>query len=130
MNETTLYLAQVMGPVLLLVGVAFGVHNKFCMEWLGNLKENGQFLFLAAIVEFVAGLSIVLHHNLWETPVEIIITLMAYGMILEGASLLLGGKDWTKYIVRLASHAAPAFMFVAVLCIALGGYLSWVAYLA
>jgi hypothetical protein len=128
MDETTLFLSRLMGPMILLIGISFTIHHKFYLSWFKNLKKNGAFLFLAAIVETVTGLAIVLNHNLWTSAPEIIISLLGCGMILEGASILLGGKNWIKFIVRLMSHANSLFMLSAVFVIALGGYLTWIGY--
>jgi hypothetical protein len=128
MNETTLQLSRLIGPVTLLIGLSFALHKEFYMDWLKNLKKNGAFLFLAAIIEATAGFAIVLSHNLWTTTPEIIISVLGFGMILEGTLVLLGGKSWVKLAVRLLSRTAPWFMISALATLALGGYLTWIGY--
>ena len=130
MNETTLFLSRLIGPICLLLGVSFAIHHNFYMDWFKKLKKNGAFLFLAALVETTAGLAIVLSHNLWTSAPEIIISVLGYGMILEGTLVLLGGKTWIKLAIRLLSRATLLFVFSVLLVFALGGYLTWIGYLA
>jgi hypothetical protein len=100
------------------------------MDWFKKLKKNGAFLFLAALVEVTAGLAVVLSHNLWTSAPEIIVSVLGYGMILEGTVVLLGGKTWIKLAVRLFSRTTLLFVFSALLTLALGGYLTWIGYFA
>ncbi len=130
MNETTLFLSRLIGPICILVGVSFAIQHKFYMDWFKNLKKNGAFLFLAALVESTAGLAIVLSHNLWTSAPEIIISILGYAMILEGTLVLLGGKTWIKLGVRLLSRTALLFAFAALFCFVIGGYLTWIGYCA
>ena len=130
MNETTLFLSRLIGPIVLLLGVSFAIQHKFYIDLLNKLKENGAFLFLIAIVELTAGLAIVLNHNLWTSAPEIIISIMGYGMILEGTLVILGGKTWIKLAIRLFSRTTPLFVFSALVALALGGYLTWMGYFA
>jgi len=128
MNETTLFLSRLIGPIALLIGISFAIHHRFYMDWFKKLKDNGAFLFLAAIVESTAGLAIVLSHNLWTSAPEIIISIMGYGMILEGALVLLGGKTWIKLAIRLLSKTTPLFILSALVPLVLGGYMTWIGY--
>ena len=130
MNETTLFLSRLIGPVCILLGISFAIHRNFYMDWFKKLKQNGGFLFLAAIIEVTAGLAIILSHNLLTTAPEIIITVLGYGMILEGTLVLLGGKTWIKLAVRLLSRATLIFVLSALVLFAIGGYLTWIGYFA
>ncbi len=130
MNETTLFLSRLIGPICLLLGISFAIQHKFYMDWFKNIKKNGAFLFLIALVETTVGLAVVISHNLWTSAPEIIISFLGYGMILEGTLVLLGGKTWIKLAVRLLSHTALLFGFGALFALGIGGYLTWIGYFA
>jgi hypothetical protein len=126
MNETTLALSQLMGPVLLLLGISFHLKRKDYFEMFKQLEQKASILFLAGIVEFTAGLSIVLHHNLWNSPAEIVITILGWGMIAEGSMALLNDKISIKKMMR---SMIPSLMSVSsILLLLLGGYLCYVGY--
>ncbi len=130
MNETTLFLSRLIGPIALLIGVSFAIQHNFYMDWFKKLKKDGAFLFLVALIEATAGLAIVLSHNLWTSAPEVIISVLGYGMILEGALVLLGGKAWIKLAIRLFSRTTLLFVSAALVTFALGGYLTWIGYFA
>ncbi|MBT4384379.1 hypothetical protein HOD30_01380 [Candidatus Peregrinibacteria bacterium] len=127
MNETTLLLAQLMGPVLLVMGLSGLVNKGMYMDWRKQLTGKNMHLVFMGIVEFVAGIAVVLTHNLWGNFTEILVTLMGWGMLFEGLLLLIAtdaygktaGKFMMPSLIKLAS----------ILGVLLGGYLVWVAYL-
>ena len=128
MNETTLFLSRLIGPVMLLVGISFAIHHKFYMDWFKKMKDGEHFLFFVVLIEVIVGLAIVLSHNLWTSVPEIIISVIGYEMILEGTLLLLFGRPWLKVAVRLFSRTILLFVFSLLIVFALGGYLTWIGY--
>lgn len=130
MNATTLFLSQIMGPVLLLMGVSFGLNKSYYVSWFKKMEKDDSFLFLAGIVELSAGLAVVLSHNLWNSAAEIIVSLMGWGMILEGAIVLLLNRKYPRGIVGHMSKSLPEFMsIVAIASLILGAYLSYLGYM-
>ena len=117
-----------MGPVLLLLGVSFFLKQKAYIHMFKKFYKDGAFLFITAIVELTAGLAIVLHHNLWTTLPEVLITLVGWGAILEGGLVLLNDKVYIKKMMKMMNPGL--FMFGGLLMLVLGGYLAWFGYFA
>jgi hypothetical protein len=130
MTPTTLYLSQLMGPAFLLLGLSLGMNQGFYKSLLVKMEKDEAFLFLASIIELVTGMAVVLSHSLWTTPAEVIVTLIGWAMIVEGAAVLLLTKKYPHGIMAHFSRNIPAlFNLGTVLLIVLGGYLSYLGYM-
>ena len=125
MNETTLFLSQLMGPVLIALGLSMLIRKDAYQEFFQNLSKNRAFLLYNGLLEGTAGLAIVLHHNLWNTPAQVVISLLGWGMMLEGLFGLFVSKRTIKDIVH---SSATTLNVAALLCILMGAYLAYVAY--
>jgi hypothetical protein len=132
MFATTVLLSQLIGLSLLVLGVALVINKKYYSSWFRRLdKESEAFLWVTSLIEFVAGLAIVLSHNLWGSPAQIIITLFGWCMVLEGAAILLGGKLYIQIMLRFfARSMGKATIFAALVFLALGIYLTWFGFFA
>lgn len=125
----TLYLSQLMGPILLLLGASFLLNKEYYLKWFKKMEKDDSFLFLAGVVEATAGLAVVLMHNLWTTPSEIIVSLMGWAMLLEGAVVLLINRKYPRGIIGALSSGLSSFVILAgLLLLVSGGYLSSMAY--
>jgi hypothetical protein len=128
MSELTTFLSQLIGPVLLLMGLSIGLNRKYYSDWMRKIDKHEACLFFMAITEVTIGLAIVLSHNLWGTIEEVVITVVGYGAILEGAVVLIGGKSYVKGIMKKLS---PDLITIAVICcLVVGAYISWNGFFA
>lgn len=94
------------------------------------MEKEASFLFLAGLVEATAGLAIVLSHNLWSSPAEIIISFLGWAMIAEGSICLLLNTKFPQGVVNHMIKSMPQFLTVsAIVMLAAGGYLSYLAYM-
>jgi len=126
MNEATLFLSQLIGPILLIGGISMLVRQDAYREFIQNLAKNRALLLYNGFVESTAGLAVILYHNLWSTPAEIIISLIGWGMFAEGIFDLFVSK---KTIKSFAISSTGYLQISAWVLLAIGAYLSYVAYL-
>jgi len=129
MNETTLYLSQLMGPILVLFGISFLIKEKWYLEVFKGLHKNGLFLYLDSVVETTAGLAIVLSHNLWGTTPEVMISLIGWAMLFEGTMIMMTSKAFLRSMMTMIA-TSNWLKVSAFLSLVIGGYLSWAGYLA
>jgi len=125
MNETTLFLSQLIGPILIVFGLSMLIRQDAYREFIRNLSKNRSLLLYNGIIEGGAGLAIVLNHNLWTTPAQIIISLLGWGMIVEGIFDLFVSKITIKDI---AHSGAGILNIIAVISILIGAYLAYVGF--
>lgn len=127
MNEATLFLAKLVGPIMVLVALAFLMRKDDMKKLMHDVVSNTYTLFLQGMVESTAGLAIVLHHNLWDSPTAIIISLLGWLMFIEGAFELLTSNASMKR--AMAGFSKEWMTPSGVVVLAAGAYLVWQAYL-
>lgn len=127
--DTTLFLAKVIGPVLVLrsVSILFDrAHFKAMLDGLDKEISTISFsLFPIALLMSAIALAIV--HEDRATPAGMMITVIAYGGILKASLLIL----FPKLIVAKAQMLGRAgFLNVVVtVCAIVGAYFCWIGYI-
>ena len=122
------YIARLMGPVLLIIGIGMAVglmlegegYSSLLREFIGSRS----LIFVTGILALVAGLVIVNTHNLWVQDWRVLVTVLGWLLVIRGVTLLVfPGIVQTLGDRVLASQAGivagAAFTFVigAILCI-------------
>jgi hypothetical protein len=99
--ELSLFLGQVMSVVLVVVGLALLLRNGYYMKaYKSWTKDEGLMLFTTMIL-VVAGVALVLVHNVWVASWEVLITIIGWGMILKGALFAFLPKEFSKLVDSL-----------------------------
>lgn len=127
MNPTTLFLASLIGPLIVAIGFGIYLSRAYYIKVYQRLEDETLAVFLAATISITVGIAMVLHHNLWGTTPEIIISAIGWLAIMKGVLLAVT----PKYVEVLSVKISKSSFFSAVgpLLIVLGLYLSWIAYL-
>lgn len=128
MNNLTLLISQIAGPIFLAIGTGMLFNNAHYATFYKDLKNEKLAIFGFALSTMTLGIIILLKHNLWNTTPEIIVTLIGWGALIKGISLLTLPTLIEKFTnnLPLATILSSASLF----SIILGGYLTWFAYLA
>ncbi len=124
--ETTMFLAQLWGPVLFAVGVGFFWSKSFYLKIYRDLEKAPFAVLFFGMAAMAAGIAQVLAHNAWETLPQVIVSLLGWGLLLKGIvctvapSIADKGADFA-----VDSKVIPAAGAVVLL---IGAYLSWLGY--
>ena len=86
---TSVFLAKLLGPILLVTGVAMLVNRKDLDALAQELLRSRALLFLLGFIDLSVGLALVLTHNVWVADWRIIITLLGWLLLVRGAVRLL-----------------------------------------
>lgn len=126
--QTSIFLAQLVGPVLAMMGL-FVVMHPTRVEAMGReVLESPTLLFLTGLLALVPGLAVVLTHNVWKADWRAIVTVLGWIMIVAGsARIFLPGlmlKLGDNMLRQRALINVPG-----VLMLVLGGYLIWIGYM-
>jgi len=121
-------LAQIIGPILLALGVGIYLSPAYYKKLYRNLENETVGVVLAGAVILAAGISMVHSHNVWGTPLEIIISFLGLASIVKGIILLAYPKMADQFGDSVANTSF--FSILAPVVILLGGYVSYVAYFA
>jgi hypothetical protein len=87
--QTSIFLAKLIGPILLVAGVAMLVNRKELDALAQEFLRSRALLVLFGFIDLAAGLAIVLTHNVWVADWRLIITLLGWLLLVRGAVRML-----------------------------------------
>jgi hypothetical protein len=81
---TSLFLAKLIGPVGLVIGLALLINGAAFRALAGDFLNNPALMFLSGVITLPAGLAIVLTHNVWAGDWRILITILGWLAVIGG----------------------------------------------
>jgi uncharacterized protein YjeT (DUF2065 family) len=126
--ETSLFLAQLIGPVLIVIGLGLLLKKTEFREMATDFLSSRALIFVSGLLTLVAGLAIVLTHNVWEFNWPVIITILGWLSVFGGVFRILFPNSVQS--VGTSMLDKPATMTVSgAIQIVLGLWLSYVGYM-
>lgn len=129
MNETTLFLAQIMGPTLALLGLGMLINPRHYQKIYKTIGSEDFGMFLTPMLLISVGMVLVIKHFFWENLAEILVSLMGLGMLVKGAVLAVFPKLYKWYVQSVFAKENMA-MIAGLIWAVLGAYLTWFGFLA
>jgi hypothetical protein len=83
--DTSLFLAKLIGPLLLAISAAVLVNQDNMRDMAADFLEHRGLIFLAGILTLLGGLAITLTHNVWVLGWPVIITILGWLSVIGGA---------------------------------------------
>jgi hypothetical protein len=83
--QTSVFLARLLGPLLLAVGVGILLNPNAFRALANEVVRSVTLIYLFGLIDFAAGLAIVLTHNVWVANWPVLITLIGWLMLIRGA---------------------------------------------
>jgi len=112
-------LAQVFGYYLVITGVAVFLNRERFAEFANRLKKRPAMLFFTGALLTLAGLFLVLLHNIWVADWTVLVTIFAWGTLLKGMALMIapdavvkGAQAWKN--PKLISAAGVIALIIGV----------------
>ena len=126
--ETSLFLAQLIGPVLIVIGLGLLLKKTEFREMATDFLSSRALIFVSGLLTLVTGLAIVLTHNVWEFNWPVIITILGWLSVFGGVFRILFPDSVQS--VGTSMLDKPAMMTVSgAIQIVLGLWLSYVGYM-
>ncbi len=126
--ETSLFLAQLIGPVLIVIGVGLLLKKTEFREMATDFLSSRALIFVSGLLTLVTGLAIVLTHNVWEFNWPVIITILGWLSVFGGVFRILFPDSVQSMGTSMLDK--PAVMTVSgAIQIVLGLWLSYVGYM-
>jgi hypothetical protein len=82
---TSIFLAKLMGPVFLAIGVGLILNGAAFRELTQEFLDSYALIFLSGLIILPAGLAIVLTHNVWTRDWRPLITILGWLLLIGGA---------------------------------------------
>jgi hypothetical protein len=124
--NTTLFFAQIWGPVLLAIGIGFFISQNHYKAVYRDIEKEPLAALIFAMAAIIAGIIQILSHNTWATASEWIISLLGWALLIKGLAFAIVPKlieirgDWAVRMKLVPGAGA--------LLILLGVYLSYLGY--
>jgi len=89
MSPRTVFLSRLIGLYCILASLAMAVHRQATVETMAALIHTPPVLFLAGIIALLAGLAMVLGHNVWSAgALPVVVTLVGWVTLIRGLLVL------------------------------------------
>ena len=126
--QTSTFLAQLIGPVLLVMGIGMVANRQGFRTMAEEFLASRALIFLAGLLALVPGLAIVLAHNVWAFDWRLIITLLGWLSVIGGVFRILFPQQVTAVGSAMLARghaltAGGAAMLVIGAVLTIGGYL-------
>jgi hypothetical protein len=133
MDRSTL-LAKLIGPPFLAVGLGLLLNQKTYWDMIDEVIRHPSpignlLIYLSGLLSMVAGLAMVNVHPSWTRDWRVVITILGWLFVLGGIVRIV----LPDIILKLGSTlygSPPTLLIVAVISLALGGFLSFKGYWA
>jgi len=125
MAVPTVFLSRLIGLATLILSAAMFAGKSPMVAAIELMAQDRAALFLLGIAGVVAGLAIVLTHNVWSKGLwPLVVTLCGWVILIRGALILVLPASILTGIV--AALDFPDYVYVyAAIPLVLGAYLSW-----
>ncbi len=121
-------IASIMGPALLIFGLSALLYTKVWVKVVKAFAKNHLNFLPIAFFELVLGLTVVSLHNHWVSSWEVLITVLGWWMIFESSFFMLLPGDSIKKMMKSSANKS-VLMFAGLLLVAIGGFLSYQAFM-
>ncbi len=89
MSGNSIFIARLIGPVLLVVGIALLLNRAAFRAMAEEVLRSRGMLYLSGILTMLAGVAIVITHNRWALGWAVLITILGWLMAIGGAVRIL-----------------------------------------
>ncbi len=126
MTFRTVFLSRLLGLFYLICGVGMFAHQNVSTGALATLPNNRLAVLGISSFLVLAGLSMVLAHNVWsKPPLVFIVTLLGWLTLIKGVVYLLLPASCMAALLRAALDCRGYWYFAAGFLVVLGAYLTY-----
>ena len=105
--EISIHLAQLLSIILFFLGLTMLTHIKDFKKAVGEISTSHNSMFLWSLLTLIAGVALVLHHNIWIMDWIVVITIYSWFLLLTGLCRLLLHRHIMKIMKKACMHKAP-----------------------
>jgi len=128
MSPRTSYLSKLVGLYCLVIAVSMMSHKQATVMMVSSIVNNAPLLLVTAILALVAGLAIILSHNVWSgSAPAVVVTLVGWVSFFKGLILLFLTPDSSVAYVN-ALHYDQFFYFYMSITLVTGAYLTFAGF--
>jgi len=128
MLARTVFLSRLIGLYCVFISLAMMAHKQATVAALDAIIRNPGALLMAGLLGLVAGLAIVLAHNVWSGGIQaVLVTLFGWVALIKGSVLLFLPPEGTAGYFE-AFHWEQLFYLYMVVAFVLGAVLTFLGF--
>jgi hypothetical protein len=131
MLPRTTFLSRLIGLYLILIALSMVMHKQATVDTMTALSHNPPLLYVIGVIAVVAGLAMVLGHNVWSGGLfPVLVTLAGWILLIKAVLLLFLSPEAAYGLLLAGTHFAQlfylysAFVLLLGICMAYGGFRS------
>jgi hypothetical protein len=122
----TLFLCRLLGLFFLICGLAMMLHKQVYTAAIATAAYTPLDMRWIAMIITLAGLAMVLAHNVWSKPVvAVIVTLLGWLTLIKGIAYLFLPARWLDGFFMAVLNCGACFYLVTAFLLVLGAYLTY-----
>lgn len=125
--ETSLFLAQFWGWIIVVIGLVYILKSKTLTDEIFSLVEDRGFAILSGWVALIIGLTTVVLHNIWSADWRVVITVLGWLTLAKGV-IRIGFPEIYRKAISFYGKKRWFIQILLIIMIALGAYLIWASY--
>ncbi len=126
-TNTSRYLAKLIGPVLLAIGIGMLVNAPVYRVLGAQVLHSTALIYLSGILALPAGIAILLAHNVWTADWRVIITVLGWLATIGGAVRIIV-PQFVQHVGGAIFHLAMLPFIGGVVVLVVGGVLGYFGY--
>ncbi|XSG83461.1 MAG: hypothetical protein ACPW61_06695 [Methyloligella sp. ZOD6] len=128
--DTSIFIAKLLGPAMLVLGIAFLVNRSAYRAMAKEFLASPALVFIAGLTALALGLPLVVTHNVWVWGWPVAITIIGWLSLVAGIVRLVMPWAIRDAGQRMAESdglmiGAGIFYLALGLWLSLAGYLGW-----
>jgi len=130
MLPRTIYLARLIGLFTLILSVSELLHRAAMIETASELANAPPLLFIAGVFTLLAGLAMVLGHNVWTGgALPVVVTVIGWVLLIRGIVLVFISPGGAMGIFEALRFGDLYYVYVAIPLL-MGLYLTFAGFTA
>lgn len=125
--DTSIFLARLLGPSMLVIGLGLLLNRATYRDMSLEFLDSPALIYVGGLIAFVAGLAIVLTHNVWVAGWPVVITIFGWVSLVAGIFRIVFPASVMQLGRRLIDSQGFLIGGIAVYLL-LGAWLSYAGY--
>lgn len=121
--DNSVLLAKFIGPFIVVIGAGLLFNFKLYQRIVDDFLKNAGLIYVSGLITFVAGLAVVLFHNVWSADWRVIITIFGWVTLIKGIWLIVLPGRMFK-VAKLFADKAKIVIILWSMMFALGIFLT------
>jgi len=129
MSSRTAFLAKLLGLYAILAGLCMITQKRTVVDTVTALVHNPPVMFIAGVFTLIAGLAMVLSHNVWSGgALPVIVTLFGWLTLIKSLLILFLSPDAAVAYFLGTLHYEQFFYGYSAFSLLIGAYLTYAGF--